>query len=343
MKVMVTGGAGYIGGHTAVALVRAGHEPVLLDNESNSAPGAQCAIEALAGRRLKLIRADVRDARALDAAFEAHGFDAVLHFAGDKAVGESVQAPEHCYSNNVGATATLVDRMAEHGVKRLVFSSSAAVYAGASTPVDEDAPTDPASPYGRSKLMAETMLGDLPLGDRDWNIAVLRYFNAAGACSGGGLKDGLLGRSANLVPRLVEVARGNRESLPVHGDDWPTRDGTCVRDYVHVVDVACAHVKALDWLAKAQGLTTCNLGTGRGHSVLEVVRAFERASGRTLPLRMVGRRPGDVAVACADPTRAWTVLGWRARRGLDRICADAWGAAAADALKGDAKAVTKTP
>ena len=328
MKTMVTGGTGYIGGHTAVALVRAGHEPVLFDNGSNSPPGAQRAIEALAGERLELVRADVRDARALDAAFEAHEFDAVLHFAGEKAAGESVRAPGRCYANNVGGTATLLERMVEHGVKRLVFSSSASVYASAPTPLDEDAPKEPASPYGRSKLMVETMLRDLRAGDPDWSIAVLRYFNAGGAYSAGGLIDGLWGRSANLIPRLVEVAHGYRESLPVYGVDWPTRDGTCVRDYVHVVDVACAHVRALDRLAEAPGLATYNLGSGRGHSVLEVARAFERASGRAIPLRTAGRRPGDVPVACADPTRACNELGWRASRGLERICADAWDAAA---------------
>ena len=331
MRVLVTGGAGYIGGHVAVALVRAGHEPVLFDNESNSLPGAHCAIEALAGERLELVRADVRDARALDASFEGHAFDAVLHFAGDKAAGESVRAPEHCYANNVGGTATLIERMQAHGVKRLVFSSSAAVYAAASTPIEEDAPKDPESPYGRSKLMVETMLGDLPAADPGWSIAVLRYFNAAGACPGGGLTDGLWGRSTNLIPRLVEVAHGYREWLPVYGNDWSTRDGTCVRDYVHVVDIACAHVAALGRLVDRPGLTTVNLGSGQGYSVLEVVRAFQRASGCTLPLRIAGRRPGDVAVACADPTRAWNELGWRATRGLDRICADAWGAAAESA------------
>ena len=337
MRVLLTGGTGYIGGHAAVALARAGHEPVLFDNGSNSLPGAHRAIEALTGRGLELIEADVRDARALDAAFEGHAFDAVLHLAGDKAAGESVRAPERCYANNVGGTATLIERMQAHGVKRLVFSSSAAVYAGASTPLDEDSPTDPGSPYGRSKLMAETMLGDLPAADPDWRIAVLRYFNAGGASPGGGLTDGLWGRSTNLIPRLVEAACGYRECIEVYGDDWPTWDGTCVRDYVHVVDIACAHVAALGRLADTPGLTTVNLGSGQGHSVLEVVRAFQRASGCALPVRLAGRRPGDVAVACADPTRAWNELGWRATRGLDRICTDAWGAAAEGAPEREAR------
>ena len=243
-------------------------------------------------------------------------------------VGEGAQATHR------GLTATLLERMAAHGVKRLVFSSSAAVYAGASTPLGEDAPTVPESPYGRSKLMVETMLGDLQAGDADWRIAVLRYFNAAGAHPGGGLFDGLWGRSTNLVPRLVEVAQGVRDSLPVYGDDWPTRDGTCVRDDVHVVHIAGAHVKALARLADAPGLVRCNLGSGRGHSVLEVVRAFECASGRAIPLRVTGRRPGDGPVACADPTRARNELGWRASRGLDRICADAWGVSRGPACTG---------
>ena len=329
MKVLLTGGAGYIGSHCALELLAAGYEPVLLDNFSNTSAGALAALGTLAGRDLPFVAGDVRDGRALDGVFDRHRFGAVLHFAGAKAAGESVREPQHYYANNVAGTAVLLDRMAAHGVKTLVFSSSAAVYAGAATPLSEDAPTDPDTPYGRTKLMGETMLRDQHAADPQWRISILRYFNAAGAHPGGGLGDGLWGAATNLLPRIAEVALGRRACLEVYGDDHPTPDGTCVRDYLHVLDVARAHVLALGRLARPPGLSTHNLGAGRGHSVLEVVAAFERASGLAVPVRVVGRRPGEVAVSRADATRARAELGWCAWHDLDRICEDVWRAQSA--------------
>lgn len=323
MKVLLTGGAGYIGSHVALQLAGAGHEPVLLDNFSNADSRAVGAVDELVGRELALVRADVRDAQALDRVFNAHEIDAVMHFAGLKAAGESVCEPHRYYANNVVGTATLVGRMAAHGVKRLVFSSTAAVYADTAGPCAEDAPTGPATPYGRTKLVAERMLGGLAATDPDWRISVLRYFNAAGAHPGSRLSDGTGGRSNNLLPRIVEVAVGCRARLDIHGDDWPTADGTCVRDYLHVLDVAAAHVRALDRLHRASVYSIHNLGSGTGRSVHEVVRAFERANGVAIPFRVVARRPGDVAYLCADSNRARQELGWQASFGIERICRDA--------------------
>ena len=327
MKVLITGGAGYIGSHTALALRAAGHEPVLLDNFSNSSPGALAALGALDGP-FSFVAADVRDARALDGAFESHRPKAVVHLAGTKSSGRSMAAAVRCRANNVAGTRTLMTRMAAHGVRALVFSSTAAVYAASGAPRSEDARTGPATPYARSKLQAEALLRWANAADGRWRIAILRYFNAAGADRRSALGDGLWGTAANLLPRIVEAALGRRACLDIYGADWPTPDGTCVRDYVHVADIARAHVLALGRLTRTAGVSTFNLGAGRGCSVLEVVDAFERVTGRTVPVRVVGRRPGDVAVSCADPARAARELGWGAAFGLDRICEDSWRVAA---------------
>ena len=324
MRVLVTGGAGYIGTHAAVELLAAGYEVVLLDNFSNSSPRALCALGELAGGPVPLVQGDVRDAALLDRVFGDGGVSAVMHFAALKASGESVAEPLAYYANNVAGTVTLLERMAAHGVRTLVFSSSAAVYGDGVSPFDEQAPTAPTNPYGRTKLMAESCIRDLCAGEPGWRVAILRYFNAAGAHPSGRLGEDPPATPNNLLPCIGQVALGERTALDIFGDDYPTADGTCVRDYLHVVDLARAHVRALVCLGGGPGLSICNLGTGRGHSVLEVVRAFERASGRAIACRFVRRRPGDVAVLCADPARARRELGWAAVNDLDRICADFW-------------------
>lgn len=328
MKVLVTGGAGYIGSHVALELVEAGHEPVLLDNFANASPQVVSALRVLAGREIPCRRGDVRNARCLDEAL-GEGFDAVIHLAALKAVGESAKAPLRYYANNVAGSACLLERMEAHGVTTLVFSSSAAVYRIASpddhTPRSEASPTGAASPYGRTKHIVEELLRDLCVADPRWRVGVLRYFNAVGAHPSGTIGESPRGNAQNLLPCIAQVAAGRRRKpLEVFGADYPTRDGTCIRDYLHITDLARAHVKALDNLQRASGLALHNLGTGRGHTVLEVVRTFERASGRSVPWRIVGRRPGDVAVSVADPRRAQEELDWSAERNLEHMCADLW-------------------
>ena len=324
MSVLVTGGTGYIGSHTALELLCAGHEVVLLDNYSNSSPSTLEALRVLAGREIPFVEGDVCDGGLLDGVFAAHGTSAVLHFAALKAAGESVLEPLGYYANNVAGTLCLLERMAAHGIRTLVFSSSAAVYGAASSALTEDAPTRPESPYGRTKLMAEQLLHDLYAADADWRVSVLRYFNAVGAHPSGRLGDNPSGPLRNLLPVVGHVAAAPGECLDVFGGDYPTPDGTCVRDYLHVADIARAHLAALHHLGGRPQLSTHNLGTGLGHSVLEVIGAYERAAGRRIPYRILGRRPGDVAVSRADPSRARKELGWAATYGLDRICADCW-------------------
>ena len=325
MKVLVTGGAGYIGSHTAIELTAAGHDVVVLDNLSN---GTRAAVEAtvhLTGRDVPFVEGDIGDPDCLDETFADHRFDAVLHFAALKAVGESTAEPLRYHRNNVAGTACLLQRMAAHDVKTLVFSSSAAVYGNpVSMPISEDCPPDPQSPYARTKLVVEGMLHDMHAADPDWRISILRYFNAVGAHPSGEIGEDPVGEPQNLLPFVAQVAVGRREQLQIFGNDYPTPDGTGIRDYLHVVDLAQGHINALDRVAANAGVSVHNLGTGRGRSVLEVVRAFEAASRRKVPYRISARRPGDVVVSYADPAKARDELGWTARYDLPRICEDLW-------------------
>ena len=323
--VLVTGGAGYIGSHTAAALLDADYDVVVLDNFANSSPAAIAALRRATNRDVALIEGDVRDGAALERAFRGHEISAVCHFAAAKAVAESFEQPLAYYDHNVVGTLRLVEQMAAHGVKTLVFSSSATVYGHpAKVPITEDMPLAPINPYGRTKLTGEMLLGDLHRADPDWRISILRYFNPIGAHASGLLGDAPLGVPCNLMPYLGAVAAGRLPRLSVFGDDYPTPDGTCIRDYIHVVDLAKGHLKALQWLARAPGLAIHNLGTGAGHSVFEVMRAFEAASGRDIPHTVAPRRPGDTPVLYADPSSAAAELGWCAEHGLQRMCEDAW-------------------
>lgn len=325
MNILVTGGAGYIGAHIVVELLAAGHETIVLDDLSNATPAAIAALRRVADRDIPFAQADVRDADALDRVFAENAIDAVIHLAARKAVGESVAAPLLYYGNNVGGTVCLADRMAAHGVKTLVFSSSATVYGDAAAmPITEDAATAPANPYGRTKLIAEQILADVQSSDPEWRISILRYFNPAGAHPSGDIGEDAGDAPNNLLPYIGQVATGRRERLRIFGSDYPTPDGTGVRDYLHVVDLARGHVDALAYLERNPGLRIHNLGTGRGYSVLDVLRAFEKASGLAIPCEIAARRPGDIAVSYTDPARAAAELGWRAQRDLDRMCADLW-------------------
>jgi UDP-glucose 4-epimerase len=325
MKILVTGGLGYIGSHTCVELIQAGHQPIALDNLSNTSVAVQQRVERITGQPLPFIQADIRDSAALDAAFAAHAFDAVVHFAGLKAVGESVEQPLRYYDNNVTGSVVLFEAMARHGVKTLVFSSSATVYGDPATvPIREDFPLSATNPYGRSKLFIEEILRDLYQSDPTWSIALLRYFNPAGAHESGLIGEEPNGIPNNLLPYIAQVAEGRRAQLSVYGNDYPTPDGTGLRDYIHVVDLAIGHVKTLSKLATGPGVLTYNLGTGRGNSVLEMVRAFERASGKAVPFQIVARRPGDIAACYADPSLAQAELGWTAERDIAQMCADGW-------------------
>ena len=325
-NVLVTGGAGYIGSHTCVELLAAGHEVVVVDNFCNSKPLALTRVGQIAGRPVAAVHAvDIRDRGALDAVFAARRFDAVIHFAGLKAVGESVAQPLAYYDNNVGGTVALVETMATHGVKRIVFSSSATVYGDpASVPIREDFPTGPTNPYGRTKWMLEYVLRDVAAADPQWHVALLRYFNPVGAHRSGQIGEDPNGIPNNLMPYVSQVAIGRLPQLQVFGGDYPTPDGTGVRDYIHVVDLALGHVRAVERLMAGHGVLTLNLGTGQGYSVLDVVRAFEQASGRPVPYRIAPRRAGDIAQCYADPARAAAELGWRAQHGLREMCEDAW-------------------
>jgi len=361
--ILVTGGTGYIGSHTVVALISAGYDPIIVDNLSNSKVTVLERIEAITGRRPPFYKADLRDRAALDAVFQQHPIAAVIHFAGLKAVGESVAEPLRYYENNIESTLSLCFVMAAHGVKRLVFSSSATVYGDPHTvPIREDFPLAPANPYGRTKLMIEQILQDLYASDPAWQIALLRYFNPVGAHPSGLIGEDPGGYPNNLMPYISQVAVGRREQLSVFGSDYPTPDGTGVRDYIHVMDLAEGHIAALRHMEKADpsspprdgdAIPFChyepplrrrgnlvktnphemvspatplivNLGTGRGCSVLEMVSAFEKASGKTIPYQITGRRPGDIAACYADPALAEKIFGWKAARRLEDMCADAW-------------------
>ena len=324
-RVLLTGAAGFIGSHTWLALLAAGFRVVGLDDFSNSAPEVLNRLKTLSGSAPEFIRADVRDAQALDAVFGAERIDAVIHFAAFKAVGESTSKPLAYYANNLGGLLTLAQAMERHACKTLVFSSSATVYGRPERlPIIEDSPLSATNPYGATKLMSEDMLRDVMRADPQWAMALLRYFNPVGAHESGLIGEDPRGTPNNLMPFVAQVAVGRRPHLQVFGNDYDTPDGTGVRDYIHVLDVAAGHVDALRYLLDGRGSITANLGTGRGHSVLEVVHAFERASGRPVPVQFAARRAGDVAASYADASLAHRLLGWKATRGLDEMCADGW-------------------
>ncbi|HEY8609343.1 MAG TPA: UDP-glucose 4-epimerase GalE [Noviherbaspirillum sp.] len=323
--VLVTGAAGYIGSHTCVELLASGYSVIALDNLCNSSRESLRRVEEIAGQSIPFHEIDIRDRAALDDLLARNPVDAAIHFAGLKAVGESVEKPLAYFENNVAGTVTLLQALGQASVKKFLFSSSATVYGDPeSVPIRESARLSTTNPYGRSKLMVEQILEDLAASDATWAIGALRYFNPAGAHPSGRIGEDPRGIPNNLMPYVAQVAIGRRERLSVFGNDYPTPDGTGVRDYIHVVDLARGHVAALDQLfATGRGFTV-NLGTGQGYSVLEMVNAFEKASGRAVPYQVVGRRPGDIAVCYADPARAAELLGWRAEKGLDEMCADHW-------------------
>jgi len=324
--VLVTGGAGYIGSHACLELLRAGDDVVVIDNLSNSSRVSLDRVREISGRDLVFHEADILDRAALDRIFRDHAIDAVIHFAGLKAVGESVEKPLAYYRNNVSGTAVLLEAMRAAGVRDLVFSSSCTVYGAASAPVSEDTPLCAANPYGRSKLIIEDMLRDLSASpiEEPWRIILLRYFNPVGADVSGRIGEDPTGIPNNLVPYVMQVAVGRRDHVGVFGDDYPTPDGTGVRDYIHVTDLVLGHLAALDALTKTNGCVAVNLGTGRGHSVLEMVAAASRAVGREIPYEVKPRRPGDIAATYAAPDFAEEFLGWRAERDLDTMVADHW-------------------
>jgi len=325
MRVLVTGGAGYIGSHTCVEMLGSGHELVVVDNLCNSKEESLRRVRAITGRDFGFVQADLRDRTALDGIFAAQPIDAVIHFAGLKAVGESVQLPLEYYDNNVSGTITLCRAMAAAGVKNIVFSSSATVYGDpASVPIREPFPLSATNPYGRSKLFIEEILRDLHVADPTWNVVLLRYFNPVGAHPSGRIGEDPNGLPNNLMPFVAQVAVGKLPKLRVFGDDYPTPDGTGVRDYIHVVDLARGHLAALNKLQDQPGAVVYNLGTGRGYSVLEMVAAFAEASGRPIPYEIAPRRPGDIATCYADPAKARDELGWQAQYGIAEMVRDGW-------------------
>lgn len=326
MKILVTGGAGYIGSHTCVELLNAGHEVIVADNLSNSSEESLRRVQEITGKSVKFVKADILDRDAMTKIFEEDPIDAVIHFAGLKAVGESVAKPWEYYENNIGGTLTLVDVMRKHGVKNIIFSSSATVYGDPQEiPVTEKCPKGSCTnPYGWTKSMLEQILSDIQAADPEWNVVLLRYFNPIGAHESGRIGEDPNGIPNNLMPYITQVAVGKREKLSVFGSDYDTPDGTCIRDYIHVVDLALGHVAALRKIKDHAGLFICNLGTGTGYSVLDVVNAFMEATGVDLPYVLTDRRPGDVAVNYSDPSLAERELGWKAKYDLKKMCEDSW-------------------
>ncbi|MCL2657944.1 MAG: UDP-glucose 4-epimerase GalE [Betaproteobacteria bacterium] len=323
--ILVTGGAGYIGSHTCVELTTAGHDIVVLDNFCNSHPEALARVEQIVGKKIPCVRGDIRDRALLASVLRDYRCDAVIHFAGLKAVGESVEKPLDYYDNNVVGSLRLLEAMRDSNVKTLVFSSSATVYGDPQRlPLTEDHPLSATNPYGRTKLVIEDMLRDLSHSAPEWRIGILRYFNPVGAHASGAIGEDPQGIPNNLMPYIAQVAIGRREYLNVWGSDYPTHDGTGVRDYIHVVDLALGHVRAIERLRRVADSFTVNLGTGQGYSVLDMVKAFEKGSGRPVPYQLAARRAGDVAACYADPRLARELLGWTAERGLDAMCADTW-------------------
>ncbi len=324
--VLVTGGAGFIGSHACVALLQTGYEVVVVDNLSNAKEDSLTRVAEITGKSVQFHNVDLRDRAALEAVFAAASIDAVIHFAGLKAVAESVGMPLEYFHNNITGTVILLQVMAAHGVKNLVFSSSATVYGEPhAVPITEDFPLNPpTNPYGRTKLMIEDILRDLAISDNTWNIALLRYFNPIGAHESGRIGEDPNGIPNNLTPYVTQVAVGRLPAVQVTGADYDTPDGTGIRDYIHVVDLAFGHVKSLEKLTTNPGIVTYNLGTGQGYSVFEVIAAFENAVGKPIPYQVVARRPGDIATSYADPTKAEKELHWKATRDLDTMCVDAW-------------------
>ncbi len=323
--ILVTGGAGYIGSHTCVELLNAGHQVTVFDNFCNSQLESITRVEQITGKKIKVIRGDIRSRPALTLALRQSAATAVIHFAGLKAVGESVEKPLSYYDNNVAGTLRLLEAMEECGVKTLVFSSSATVYGDPQQlPLAEDHPLSATNPYGQTKLVIEDMLRALYVSNPTWRIAILRYFNPVGAHSSGMIGEDPMGTPNNLLPFVAQVAVGRREFLNIWGNDYDTPDGTGVRDYIHVVDLALGHVKALERLENHAECVSINLGTGVGYSVLDMVWAFEKASGKSVPFKIAQRRPGDIASCYADPGQALVLLGWRAERNLETMCQDAW-------------------
>jgi len=325
MKILVTGGAGFIVSHTCVQLLEAGYEVLVVDNLVNSKEESLRRVQEITGKNLEFKKVDLLDRDQLDRIFRDNRIDSVIHFAGLKAVGESVSVPLRYFHNNITGTLILCEVMAAHGVKNIVFSSSATVYGDPATvPITEDFPLSATNPYGRTKLFIEEILKDLWKSDESWNIALLRYFNPVGAHESGRIGEDPTGTPNNLMPYISQVAIGKRKQLSVFGNDYPTPDGTGVRDYIHVIDLANGHLKALEKLEENPGIVTYNLGTGQGYSVLDVVKAFEKASGRKVAYEVVDRRPGDVAQCYADPEKAEKELRWKATRGIEQMCADTW-------------------
>jgi len=325
MQILVTGGAGYIGSHTVVQLLEAGYETIVYDNFCNASRESIRRVEELTGKKVTLVEGDIRNREALTRLFETQKIDAVIHFAGLKAVGESVEQPLRYYDNNVYGTLVLCEVMQEHGCRSIVFSSSATVYGDpATTPIREDFPLSATNPYGRSKLFIEEILRDLHVADDAWRVVLLRYFNPVGAHPSGRIGEDPNGIPNNLMPFIAQTAVGKRDHLNVFGDDYDTPDGTGVRDYIHVVDLARGHLDALKKIEDIEGVLTVNLGTGKGYSVLEVLRAFEKASERKIPFVIAPRRSGDIATCYADPSYARKILGWEAKLGIDEMCADHW-------------------
>jgi len=325
MKILVTGGAGYIGSHTCVELLNAGYDVVIVDNLCNSKMPAVRRIGEITNRPPRFYQLDLRDRHGLEAIFKEHFFTAVIHFAGLKAVGESVAMPLTYYQNNITSTLTLCEVMKQNGLKNIIFSSSATVYGNPpSVPIREDFPTAPTTPYGRTKWMIESILSDIHQSDKDWNVILLRYFNPIGAHPSGKIGEDSQGIPNNLTPYITQVAIGKLQELMIFGNDYDTPDGTGIRDYIHVVDLAKGHLKALGILPTNPGLKIYNLGTGRGYSVLQMVSAFEKATGRAIPCKIVARRPGDIAACYADPSLAHQMLDWKAKRSLDEMARDAW-------------------
>ena len=326
MKILVTGGAGFIGSHTLIELVEAGHTPVVVDNLSNSSPKAIERVEKIVGTTIPFYNVDIRDREGLEKVFAENTFDCCIHFAGLKAVGESVQKPWEYYENNIGGTLVLVDVMRKHGCKNIIFSSSATVYGAPETmPITEDCPKGTVTnPYGWTKYMLEQVLSDIQKADPEWNVVLLRYFNPIGAHKSGTIGEDPNGIPNNLMPYITQVAVGKLPQLGVFGNDYPTHDGTGVRDYIHVVDLAKGHVCAIQAIAKKCGLGIYNLGTGQGYSVLDLVKAFEAATGVKVPYVIKPRRSGDVAECWSDPSKAAKELGWKAQYGVQEMCEDAW-------------------
>ena len=324
-KILVTGGAGFIGCHTCVELLEAGYEVVIVDNFSNSKPEALNRIKKITGKDFAFYEADLLDLAALEKIFEENKIDAVIHFAGLKAVGESVQKPVEYYHNNITGTLMLIKAMRKYGCKKIVFSSSATVYGPVNkAPYTEDMPTSATNPYGYTKVMIEQILRDVYVSDNDWSVSLLRYFNPIGAHKSGLIGEDPNGIPNNLLPYICQVAVGKLEKLGVFGDDYDTPDGTGVRDYIHVVDLAIGHVKAIEHCSDKEGVHIYNLGTGNGYSVLDIVKAFSKACGKEIPYQIDPRRPGDIAECYADPAKAKAELGWEAKRGIDEMCADSW-------------------